>query len=122
MNKILIGLLSFCFTWMVIPPVTVVIGQAQIDNHVPPGTKSGVPSVISDADQTKIRKMQLDDARISNAIQTRQLEIVQLQQQRDKNAGDYQKFVSGVCSGDFVFSQENDVLSCIQKPKDKEKK
>lgn len=82
--------------------------------------RSGVPSVISDADQTKIRKMQLDDARISNAIQQRQLEINELQRQRDVNAAGYKLFVAGVCGKGFEFSQDNDVLSCVvEKPKEK---
>lgn len=84
------------------------------------GTSTGkVVPVVSDADQAKIRKMQLDDARISNAIQTRQLEILELQKRRDANAAEYQKFVSRVCGEGFVFSQENDELRCVENPKEK---
>lgn len=82
---------------------------------------------LTDADKTSVRKFQLDDARISNAIQQQWLAIYQtpeyqrilsLQKQQQQNAQNYTTFVAGLCKQDgWQFSQDNDELKCVEKQK-----
>lgn len=92
----------------------VVVWGAALENNEPP--------VLTPQQRETIRKYQLDDTRFDSAIKQRQLEIGQLQTQRQDNAKRFMDYVAGVCGQDFSFDFNSDDLRCVAKPKPEVKK
>lgn len=80
------------------------------------GLEDPKPPVLTPQQRETIRKFQLDDARASDAIKQRQLEIAQIQQQQQANAKRFMDYVAQVCGEKAQFDMGSDELRCVPRP------